>query len=97
MERRDRLQAGFNRLEGGDTELCRSFCSDRRVAIDDCGELNRLPGLFEFTIDAKMIAPEGSRSDDGDAEWMRGRHYFFSVRFSVRFSGGASTTWRQRA
>ena len=50
MERRDRLQAGFNRLEGGNTELCRSFCSDCGVAIDDCGKLNRLPGLLELTI-----------------------------------------------
>jgi hypothetical protein len=72
MERRDRGQTGFNRLEGGNTELCRGFGCDCGVAIDDCGKLNRLSGLLELTIDAEMIAPEGSRSDDDDAEWLRG-------------------------
>jgi hypothetical protein len=70
MERPSR-QAGLYRLEGGNTELCRSFCCDFGVEIDDCGKLNRLSGLLELTIDAEMIAPEGSRSDDGDAEWLR--------------------------
>jgi hypothetical protein len=34
-----------------------------------------------------MVAPEGSCSDNCDAEWMRGGHYFFSDRVSM----GAST------
>jgi hypothetical protein len=40
-----------------------------------------------------MVAPEGSRSNNDDAEWMRAGHYFFSVRPST----GVSTTSRQRA
>jgi hypothetical protein len=40
-----------------------------------------------------VVAPECPRSDNGNAQWRRAGHYFFSVRFSTE----ASTTWRQRA
>ena len=83
--------------EAGYAELCCGFGGDGWVAVDDGGKLDRLTCLFELTIDAKMVAPEGSRSNNGDAKWMRAGHYFFSVRFSIRDSTGASTTWRQRA
>src|ERR1700733_12217282 len=81
------------RLESGNAERLRGFGRNSIVAVDYSGKLDRLAGLLQLTIDAKVIAPERSRSNDGDAQWVRGRHYFFSV----RVSSGASTTWRQRA
>ena len=93
IERTHRRQARLNSLKARHPELSRGFRSDSRVAVHHSSKLNRLPRLFQLAIDAKMIAPEGSRSNHGNAEWSRGRHYFFSVRFST----GASTTWRQRA
>ena len=97
VERTDCGETGLDRLEAGNAELCGGFGGDGRVAVDHCGELYLLACLLELAVDAKMIAPECSGSDNGNAEWMRGGHYFFSVRVSVWVSAGASTTWRQRA
>ena len=73
---------------------------DSRVVVDYSGELDGLAHVLQLAVDAKMVAPEGPRSYDGNAQWMRGEgHYFFSVFsvFPVIVSAGASTTWRQRA
>ena len=86
-------KTGLDGFEAGNAELLRSFRHNSRVGINHCGKLDRLARLFQLAIDAKMVAPEGPRPNDSDAQWVRGGHYFLSV----RFSSGASTTWRQRA
>jgi hypothetical protein len=69
-----RSEALFDGGEAGDAEFLCGFGGGSGAAVDDGGELDGLAGLFELAIDAEMIAPEGSGSDNGDAEWMRGRH-----------------------
>ena len=60
-------EALFDGGEGGDAEFCCGFGGGGGVAVDDGGELDGLAGLFEFAVDTEMIAPEGARSDNGDA------------------------------
>ena len=89
VERACGCEGGFDSAECRDAEFLPGFLGDVGVAVDDGGELYGLAALFKFAIDAKMVATEGSGSDDGDAEWLGGGHYFLST--------GASTAWRQRA
>ena len=79
----------FDRRKGGDGEFLCGFGCDGGVGVDDGGELDGLAALFEFAVDAKVVAAEGSGSDDGYAEWVGGGHYFLST--------GLSTAVRQRA
>src|SRR5882757_865907 len=89
VERPYPSQARLDGREARHAELRSSFSRHSRVAVHHRRKHNRLARLLKLTVDAKMIAPEGSRSNHGNAKWSRGRHYFFSVRFST----GASTTW----
>ena len=63
----------------------------RCVGFDESGELNEL-GMseFELAVDAKMIAPEGAGTDDGDAQR---RHGYFCA---ATLGSGDSTATRQR-
>ena len=82
-------EGGFDGSECVDAEFLPGFLGDVGVAVDDGGKLYGLAALFEFAVDAEMVATEGSGSYDGDAEWLGGWHYFFST--------GLSTAVRQRA
>jgi hypothetical protein len=82
--KRPRRQTRLDRLKAGYPKLLRGLRSNARVAVDHTNKLDRQPRLLELTIYAKMVAPEGPCSNNGDAKWMRPRHYFFST--------GASTT-----
>jgi hypothetical protein len=79
VERAGAGEAGFDGGEGGDGEVFCGFGGGGWVAVDDSGELDGMTGVFELTKDAEVVASEGSGSDDGDAEWMGGGHYFFST------------------
>jgi len=72
-------QTGFDGLEAGDTELCGGFGYGSRGAVDHSDERDRLTFLLELMEDTEMVASEGSRSDDCDAQWVGSRHYFFST------------------
>ena len=63
-------EAGLDGCEAGYGELLRGVGGDGGVTVDDGDELDGFAGLFEFAVDTKVVAPEGSRSDDGDAEWL---------------------------
>jgi hypothetical protein len=82
--KRPRRQTRLDRLEAGYTKPLRGLRSNARVAVDHSNKLDRLPRLLKLTIYAKMVAPEGPCSNNGDAKWIGRRHYFFST--------GASTT-----
>lgn len=75
----------FDGREDGDVEFLCGFGCYGWVNVDQSGELDGLAGLFEFAIDAEVIAAEGSGSDDGYAEWMEGGHLFL-------FDGFATTS-----
>jgi hypothetical protein len=79
IERPYRSQTSLDRLESRNAKLSRSLSRNRTVTIDHSSKLNCFAGLFQLTIDAKMVAPEGSRSNNSDPEWTRRRHYFFST------------------
>ena len=74
IERSRRSQAGLNRCEGWNAEFLRSFGSDGSVAVDYSGQLDGFARLLELAIDAKVVAPEGSRANDRHAQRLRGRH-----------------------
>jgi hypothetical protein len=56
------------RREGWDVVGRGEGGASRVVGFDESGELNEV-GMseFELAVDAKMIAPEGTSTDDGDA------------------------------
>jgi hypothetical protein len=89
MERACGGEGFLDGWECGDVEVLRGLGEGCGVGVDDGGELNGLAGLLEFAVDAEVVSAEGSGSDDGDAEWLGGGHYFFAA--------GASTASRQRA
>jgi hypothetical protein len=70
----NRRQTSLNRRKPRNPELLRSLSRNRGVAIDNASKFDRLTRLLEFTIDTKMVAPEGSRSNKGNAEWLQSRH-----------------------
>ena len=68
----------FERREGGDVVGGGVGGAACVVGFDERGEVNELGlSLFEFVVDAEMIAPEGAGADDGYAK--RGHGYFFAV------------------
>ena len=71
IERADGCQTSLDRLEGWNVEPLRGFSCNRGVVVDDSRKLDWLACLLEFAIDAKMVAPEGSGSDNSDPKWMR--------------------------
>jgi hypothetical protein len=52
---------------GGDVELRGEVVAAAGVGLDEGGEVEEV-GVqsFELAVDAQMIAPEGTRADDGD-------------------------------
>jgi hypothetical protein len=84
----DSAQARRDAVEASDTELSGCFRRDSRILIDDRDKLKLVAGILKLAIDAKMIAPEGPSSNNGDTQWTCTRHYLVV---------GASTAWRQRA
>ncbi len=85
---RHRRQEFGDAGEGGDVILRGERVAARGVGLDEGGEVDEVRvGGLELTVDAQMVAAEGTGADDGDA---KGRHgYFFGV--------GDSTASRQRA
>jgi hypothetical protein len=67
IERLARGEASFDRRKTRNAELCRGLSRNGRVAVDYGDKLDCNARLFELAVDAKMVAPEGSRSNDGDA------------------------------
>ena len=60
-------EAGVDGFEGGNVEVQRGFGGDGGIAVDDGCELDRFAGALELAVDAEVVAPEGSRTDNGDA------------------------------
>jgi hypothetical protein len=63
-------QTGFDGLEAGDAEFLGCFSEGSRGAVDHSDEFDRLTFLLELMVDTEMVAPEDSRSDDCDAQWL---------------------------
>ncbi len=63
-------ETGFDGVEAGDAEFFGGFREGSRGAVDHSDEFDRLPFLLELMEDTEMVAPEGSRSDDYDTQWL---------------------------
>ena len=74
IEPPNRRQTSLNRRKARSPEPLRSLSSNSGVAIDHTNQLDSLTRLFKLTINTKMVPPEGSRSNNGNAEWLRSRH-----------------------
>ena len=66
----------FDGLEAWNRELRGCIGSCLWITVDDRDQLDIVPGLLELAVHPEMVAPEGSRSDDRDTQWMCGWHYF---------------------
>lgn len=67
VKRSRRRETSLDGLEGRDAELLGSFRQDSGVAVHNCGKLDGFARLLQLPIDAKMVSPEGSCSNDSDA------------------------------
>ena len=70
---------------------------ERGIGIDDGGEFEGDAGLAHFAIDAEMIAPEGSGTDDGDVEWMIVRQSCGAGDGPVDAKRGSAVSTRRRS
>jgi hypothetical protein len=78
----------FHRGEGGDVVEVGEVVAASGVGFDEGGEVDEVGvGEFELAVDAEVVAPEGTSTDDGYAYGGHGRYFF----------AGDSTASRQRA
>ena len=83
-----RRQTGFDAVEAGNAKVRGGFGGDCRMIVDDRNQLEVATGLLQFAIDSQVVAPEGPRSDDRHAQWLRQRHL---LRGDRRFDRPAAT------
>lgn len=81
------FQKLFDRRKDGDAVLGFGFGGVAGVGVDGRGKLDACAGLFQFAIDTKVVAPEGSGAGNGDTQL--GAACYFSAPFP-------STALRQR-
>lgn len=66
-----------DRSEGAAAKFARNRVSPVQIGIDHANQSNRLTMLFEFFIDAGVIAPEDAYANDGNRNgFTRGQRAF---------------------